>query len=189
MRIFALLRGQTTQVVPDDGDVVEFEQPSDPSPESVFLTAATRSLDLQISAFDVPDGKAAQAFSVGSLTLPITFTLINLAPDRVDIPREAIWSLWGALAAYILLIFFIFRSNRFNAISTDVNLQVLEQYSQEFPGVVLQRWIAEVYAQAATDNLDTLFRKGRWVALAYFALWAEGLTLAGAAITTLLFGL
>lgn len=181
----ALFHRRQDLVNPDEDDIVEFEQPGDPSPEAVYLEAATHYLDAQISAYDVLDTKSNQAFSIGSLTLPITFTLINLAPDRVDIPREAFWSLWGALGAYFLMVIFIALADRHKSIEYGPTLSTIKDLSfGEYPGVLIQRWVADGYTNSSTNNAKTLRLKGRWIGWMGVSLWIEGGCLAAAAVFT-----
>ncbi len=185
----ALFRRSRDVVIPDEDDIVEFEQPGDPSPEAVYLEAATHYLDAQISAYDVLDTKSNQAFSIGSLTLPITFTLINLAPDRVDIPREAFGSLWGALGAYILMVIFIALAGRHKTIEYGPTPNTIKDLSfGEYPGVLIQRWVADGYTNSSTNNAKTLRLKGRWIGWMSVFLWIEGGCLATAAVFTVWLG-
>jgi hypothetical protein len=77
------------------------EAPADgPLSAEVYHDAARHFLDVQISTMDVPDGKTAQYFSIGSLVLPVTFALLNLE----TVSRAARISLAIALVFYGLVL-------------------------------------------------------------------------------------
>lgn len=185
----ARFRKHAEQIPPDAH--VELVEPDGPSLEEVYLQAATAYLSTQTSSYDVLDGKASQSFSVASITLPITFTLINLAPDRVHIPNLAIWSLWGAIVAYLGLIYCIIRAGRYTTIDVGPSPEDLKETGQEagLPGQVMQRWVADGYVASARINNETLAGKSKWIGRAQLCLWVEGIALALAAVFTLSLGL
>lgn len=176
--------------LPDEDDIVEVEEPDDPSSEVVYIEAARHYIDKQIGAYDVLDTKAGQYFSTGSFAFPVTFTLINLAPDRVEVPSQAVWSLWGAFGAYAFLIIFVALAGRHKTTAYGAYPEEVKELSlTELPGIGLQRWVADTYTRSSHINRGTLARKGLWVGWANVAMWAEGLCLALAALLTLWLGL
>jgi hypothetical protein len=76
-----------------------------PSADQVFLDAAKRLLDSQISSSDVLDTRIAGAFSVGSTILPVTIGLVNLLVDADQrLPDRTRVLLALAILAYVLVI-------------------------------------------------------------------------------------
>lgn len=182
-------RDRETELL-DEDDIVELESPDDPSPEAIYIEAVRHYIDKQISAYDVLDTKAGQYFSTGSFAFPVTFTLINLAPERVDVPVEAVWSLWGAFGAYACLIVFVALAGRHKTTAYGPDPEEVEEWSlTDLPGIGLQRWVADTYTRSSGINRLTLERKGFWVGWANIAVWAEGLCLALAALLTLWLGI
>ena len=155
-------------------------------PEDVYHDAARQFLNVQISSFDVLDAKAAQIISVGSVVLPVTFALLNFGSRQVDIPALAIWTLGMALCFYLALLFCVIRANLIRGLEYRPNLKILRQYSEEYPGDILQRWVANEYMESSEKNANILIRKARWLGAAGIAPFAEGLLLSSAAILTLL---
>lgn len=66
--------------------------------EEVYLEAARHFLDVQISTLDVLDTKTSQAFSVGSVVLPVTFALLNLS--NAEVPNGRLARLWDSMCSF-----------------------------------------------------------------------------------------
>lgn len=175
--------------IPTHDDIIEVEGPDDPSPESVYLEASRHFVDKQVSAYDVLDSKAHQFFLAGGVGFTVSFALVNLA-ERITLPREAVWALWVALGFYIAVVAMVMVAGAYKSIAYGPDPQDVERVSlTNLPGVGLQRWVADAYAESAIQNAATLTWKGRWVGAANVFLWLEGIALAAAAILTLVFGL
>jgi len=179
-------REGTTEETPGPGDTIEVENETDPLPEQVYHDAARHYLDVQISAFDVLDLRAGQIFSVGSVALPLTFALLNLGSNRVDIPAYAVWSLQFGLVVYFVLLFCVVRAGLIQKLQYRPHINTLRQYSEHLPGTALLRWIANEYEESTEGNKKDLARKSLWVGAANIALYIEGVLLSTAALLTLL---
>jgi len=155
------------------------------TPEEVFHTAAAaRFLDVQASTNDVLDNETSNAFSIGSIVLPVTFGLLGLSGRKV--PSETIAILTLALVGYLILVFRVWRASRNRAFSYRPNMLALRENSEVVQGEVLRRWVADEYVASTAFNKDRLERKGIWVGRAITALYTEGFLLSIAAISTLL---
>jgi len=176
--------GSESQLEP--GDIIEFEGESGPLPEQVYHDAARHYLDAQISSFNVLDTRSGQIFSVGSVALPLTFALLNLGSNQVEIPRLAIWALEAGLVVYAWLLFCVVRAGLIGELEYRPDMSTLRGYSEELPGVPLLRWVANEYQESTERNKRDLARKSRWVGKANIALYVEGVLLAVAAFLTLL---
>lgn len=154
------------------------------STAEVYLEAAARFLDVQVSTMDVLDNKAANAFSVGSIVLPVTFGLLGLSTRKA--PTATVVILVLALLAYVVLVILVWRASRIRILEYRPDLSTLGEYSKMVSGHELQRWVADQYATSTDMNETTLARKGVWVGRAITALYAEGILLSLAAISTLL---
>jgi hypothetical protein len=158
------------------------EEPADPSHEQVYGEAARHYLDVQISPFDVLDSRAAQIFSVGSVALPLTFALLNLGSNNVDIPVVAVWSLRAGLGVYLVLLYCVTRAGLIRELKYRPALTTLRDYSEELPGLALLRWVANEYQESSDENEIALRKKSRWVGMANITPYAEGVLLGLAAI-------
>ncbi len=154
------------------------------TPEEVFYDAAARFLDVQVSTNDVLDNKAANAFSVGSTVLPVTFGLLNLSSRTV--PTATIVVLILALVAYSALVIFAWRASLIRALEYRPDLPTLQGHSETVPGELLRRWVATEYLASTELNQAEINEKSRWVGAATTALYAEGVLLSVAALFTLL---
>ncbi len=85
------------------------------STEDVFYDAASRFLDVQISTNDVFDSRTANAFSIGSTVLPVTFGLLRLS--AATIPMTTIGLLTAALTMYVALAFCVWRASRIRVLA------------------------------------------------------------------------
>lgn len=179
-------RRVTSEERPGPGDVIEFEKETDPLPEQVYHDAARHYLDVQISAFDVLDARSGQIFSVGSVALPLTFALLNLGSNEVDIPTNAVWALRAGLGLYFVLLFCVVRAGLIRKLQYRPNINTLRDYSENLPGAALLRWIANEYEESTEGNKKDLARKSLWVGAANIALYVEGVLLSTAALLTLL---
>lgn len=154
------------------------------TPEDVFYIAAARFLDVQISTNDVFDNRTSNAFSVGSVVLPVTFGLLGLSGTKVS--NETIVILAAALASFLILVFCVWRASRIRVLSFRPNMQDLRENSELAQGEALRRWVANEYVASPEFNKDRLERKGIWVGRAITALYIEGFLLSIAAVSTLL---
>ncbi|MBA2277730.1 MAG: hypothetical protein H0W06_08175 [Chloroflexia bacterium] len=154
------------------------------TPEEVFYDAAARFLDVQIRTNHELDNKTANAFSVGSTVLPLTFGLLNLSARTV--PITTIIALVLALVAYLALVSLALRASRIRALEYRPDLPTLERHSETYPGDSLRRWVATEYLASIEMNQANLERKAYWVGAVTTALYAEGLLLSLAALFTLL---
>ena len=154
------------------------------TPEDVFYAAAARFLDVQITTNIAVDSKAATTLSVGSTVLPVSFGLLNLGPR--EIPLWAQIFLITAVAAYVMLLVLIWRASLIRAMDYRPDLLAMEEYSQEYEGTVLRRWVAREYRISTEANTESVDHKARWVGAANIALYTESLLLSIAAILTLL---
>lgn len=179
-------RQVTSEEKPGPGDVIEFEKATDPLPEQVYHDAARHYLDVQISAFDVLDARSGQIFSVGSVALPLTFALLNLGSNEVDIPTIAVWSLRAGLIVYLWLLFCIVRAVLIRELQYRPDMSTLRRHSEDLPGSAMLRWVANEYHESTESNRMDLARKSRWVGKANIALYVEGVLLSVAAFLTLL---
>ena len=179
-------RQGTAGETPGSGDIIELENETDPLPEQVYHDAARHYLDVQISAFDVLDVRAGQIFSVGSVALPLTFALLNLGSNRVDIPAYAVWSLQFGLVVYFVLLFCVVRAGLIRKLQYRPHINTLREHSEHLPGTALLRWIANEYEESTERNKKDLARKSSWVGAANIALYIEGVLLSTAALLTLL---
>lgn len=152
--------------------------------EEVYLDAAARFLDVQVSTMDVLDNKAANAFSVGSVVLPVTFGLLSLSSRKA--PTATVVILVLALLAYVVLVILVWRVSRNRILEYRPDLSPLGEYSKLVSVHELQRWVADQYVTSTELNEITLARKGIWVGRAITALYAEGFLLSLAAVSTLL---
>lgn len=133
---------------------------------------------------DVLDNKAANAFSVGSVVLPVTFGLLGLSSRKA--PAATVVILVLALLAYVVLVIFVWRASRNRVLEYRPDLSPLGEYSKLVSVHELQRWVADQYVTSTELNETTLARKGIWVGRAITALYAEGFLLSLAAVSTLL---
>lgn len=163
--------------------VVESE--TDTTPEDVYHDAARHFLDVQIGTLDILDGKAAQAFSVGSVVLPVTFALLNLG-SATNTPTIAEWALGSALTFYVVLLICASQASRSRELQYRPHVPTLEKHSQNYAGKTLKRWVADEYERSILANGEVLQKKGVWVGIATVALHLEALSLSIAAIATLL---
>lgn len=154
------------------------------SSERVLHDAAKRSLDLQINTNEILDSRASGIFSIGSSVLPVTFGLLNLAPNRI--PPWSIIFLCLALTAYGILLICAWRSTAYRSLEFRPDIPTLEQYSRNYQAGVLLWWVAMEYQASIEANRDVLERKARWAGGANTALYAEALFLSLAAVLTLL---
>lgn len=165
----------------------QLDKDTDPLPEQVYLEAARHFLDVQISTYDVLDGRAVQTFSIGSVVLPVTFALLNLGSAEVTISLIAVGALCGALFVYLALLFCVIKASTIiRALEYRPNIQTLRSHSDQYSGKTLLRWVANEYEESIQDNAGVLARKSQWVGFASIALYVEGLLLSTAAILTLL---
>jgi hypothetical protein len=154
------------------------------TPADVFYEAAARFLDAQISTGDVLDNKNANAFSVGSTVLPLTFGFLSLGSTNV--PTIAEIALGLALFFYLLLLIFAFRASLIRALEYRPDIPTLHKHSGSFVGDDLRGWVAREYMASTEGNQPILERKARWVGAATVALYLESLALSVAALLTLL---
>lgn len=127
----------------------------------------------------------SQAFSVGSVVLPVTFALLNLG--NMQTPIIAQWALAGVLTFYITLLRFGVLASRKRVIEFRPHIPTLKQHSQTYVGTTLERWVADEYERSIRANSELLGTKGLWVGVATYSLYLEALSLSVAAIATLLF--
>jgi hypothetical protein len=179
------MRAETVEDLPGPEDTIEYEEDTDPLPEQVYHDAARHYLDAQLSSFDLLDTRSGQIFSVGSVALPLTFALLNLGSNRVDIPTGAKWMLLAGLGVYILLLVCVFIAGTVRSLQYRPNIFALRQYSEELPGAALLRWVGNEYQESTENNKIALRRKSWWVGAATFLLYIEGALLAIAALWTL----
>jgi hypothetical protein len=156
----------------------------DVTPEGVFLDAAVRFLDVQVSTNDVLDNKTANAVSVGSTVLPLTFGLLYVGSTTV--PRSAILCLSLALTAYVALLGAALRASRISRLEYRPDLSTLEAHSRTHAGDILQRWVATEYLASVEANKKHLAVKAQWAGVATAALYIEVLLASLAAMATLL---
>jgi hypothetical protein len=153
----------------------------------VYHDAARHFLDVQLTTLDSLSTKTTQYLSVASLALPVTFALLRTATDGSDpLPGEAIWSLLGALAAYLLVLVFASLAGRLSAVEYRPNIATVKAHSEVLTGIYLKQWVANEYEASIVENKPVLERKARWVGAEAIAFFVEGLCLALAAVTTLL---
>ena len=133
--------------------------PSGSAPEDVFYDAAARFLDVQISADDVLDSEAANAFGVGSTVLPLTFGLLNLGDNRP--PDLAVLFLIVALVAYLVLVVCAWRVSALRVLEFRPHIPTLQEHSETYEGDALRRWVAEEYAISGEANRLVVQRKAR----------------------------
>ena len=181
-RLFRMLLGRPHDHLEENMSPETFED--EVAPEEVFLTAAARFLDLQMTTNDVFDNKTSNAFSIGSTVLPVTFGLLGLSAKQVSTITIGILVL--ALVAYVVLVFCVWCASRIRVLSYRPNMDALRENSERAPGVVLQRWVATEYVESIEFNTPQLNRKGLWVGRAITSLYFEGFLLSAAAISTLL---
>lgn len=175
----------TSPELPGPEGIIEFEEDTDPLPEQVYHDAARHFLDAQITSFNLLDTRASQIFSVGSVALPLTFALLNLGSNRVEIPTGAKWTLFAGLLVYLVLLICVFVAGTVRTLDYRPNIVTLRGYSEELPGAALLRWAANEYQESTERNKESLARKSRWVGAATFLLYIEGALLAIAAVWTL----
>jgi hypothetical protein len=171
---------------PAHDSIVEYLESDEPSAEDVYLDTARRHLDVQISAFDVMDTQSTQMFSIGSLALPLTFAVLNLAPERVDLTTWAVWALRAGLAAYILLLVCVVKAGFIRGLQYRPDIAVLRDHSLHLPGIALQRWVANEYQESVAINELMLRQKSLWVGGIKLFVWLEGTLLSAAALAALL---
>lgn len=114
--------------------------------------------------------------------LPVTLGLLNQRTASIDSIAQVL--LAAAIAAYIILLGSSVASYRIRDISFRPDIPTLKTHSTAYTGDQLQRWIADEHTRSIVLNDDRLARKGtraRWVV---WSLYAEGLLLSSAALTT-----
>jgi hypothetical protein len=164
------------------------EQPmmaSDPlTPERVFHDAALKFLDQQVAINKELDDRTAQTFQVGSTVVTIAFGLLSLSQSTIS--DRSRWCLYGAFAAYGLVLIFCFVATRMRAFAYRPDIAAVRRYAQELSGDDLQLWVALEYHSSTEINQKRLRPKARVVGLATLFLYIEGICLAAAALLTLL---
>jgi hypothetical protein len=123
---------------------------------------------------------------VGSVALPLTFALLNLGSNQIDIPQLAVWALEAGLIVYAWLLFCVVRAGLIRELEYRPDMSTLRGYSEDLPGAALLRWVANEYQESTERNEQDLARKSRWVGKATIALYIEGVLLAVAALLILL---
>lgn len=172
----------------DEPAVVVAAASDGPSVEEVYHDAALQFLNVQVSTSDVLDARTWQIFTVASTVLPLTFALLNLSTDQA--PAEANWALGAALVCYILLILFARQANAQRLLEFRPDIATLREQAEAFRnvtlgGTVLREWVASEYQASIKFNRPLLASKGQWVGRMTAMLLVEGLSLAVAAILTL----
>lgn len=150
----------------------------------IYLEAARRFLDLQVSTDEILDTRNITIFSIGSTILPVTFGLLNLA--ETAIPHRAQVALIVALAAYVFLLAFSWRASSIRGLEYRPSLPVLEGLLDEYEDDFLCRWVGKEYADSAAVNRDVMNRKSRWIGAANGCLYVEAFLVSLAALWTLL---
>lgn len=173
------------EVEEESEDDIEYVEEADPLPEQVYHDAIRHYLDAQISSFDLLDTRSSQIFSVGSVALPLTFALLNLGTNSLDIPTGAKWTLLAGLGVYLLLLVCVSIAGAVRGLQYRPDGKALREYSEELPGAALLRWIANEYEESTTRNKRSLKFKSWWIGAATFPLYIEGALLAVAALWTL----
>jgi hypothetical protein len=169
------------------GKSAEYGEVEDLLPEQVYHDAARHFLDVQVSTADLLDTRAVQMFSVGSLVIPVTFALLNLGSEQVEISTLARWCLSAAIVLYVAVLFCVIQaSTLIRGLEYRPKLSKLREYSEQYAGHTLLRWVANEYEESSLENERVLIRKGRWVGAATLALYSEGALIAAAALLTLL---
>lgn len=114
--------------------------------------------------------------------MPLTFALLNLGSNDVDIPAFAVWALRAGLGVYLGLLYRVVRAGLILELKYRPDLKTLRGYSEELPGLVLLRWIANEYQEAMDENKHALRKKSRWVGIANIAPYVKGVLLSIAAL-------
>jgi hypothetical protein len=156
---------------------------------TVFLDAATKRLDIQISTHVALDSKLGNVLSVGSAILPITFGLLGLS--ETDVPHSAAIFLVLAGVAYAALLALSWLTvARTSGMATGAPIGVLREHvaEKEYAGEALRLWVAEEYESSIARNERVLYLHSTYVGRASYALYLESAFLSLAGVVSLLFG-
>lgn len=159
-----------------------------PSVEEVYHDAALQFLNVQISTNGLLDARTYQVFMIGSTVLPLTFALLNLSTREVT--DQANWFLGGALGFYVIVLVCALRVSFVRELNYRPDISVLAEYTETFKGQPLagqtmKEWGAREYLTSIKLNQQLLVVKGRWIGGLTTMLFIECLSLALAAILTL----
>lgn len=177
------VRGKPGFMMPQSGEEGEPKRDS-PSADEIFDKAAEHLLDAQVRTIDTLDARVATAFGVASTVLPLTIGLLNLQGGRLSLGTKAL--LIAALVLYLGLTVCCFGSYRQRRVSYRPNVEELAQFSQEYDGATLRRWVAEGRVQSIQQNRNLIDRKHRFAQLVFAALYAEAILLSLGALVTVL---
>ncbi len=167
-----------------DKDITVWINPPETSAEEVFLTAAGRFLEVQISTYHAFDNRSGATVAAGSIILPVTFGLVGLSTR--DVPISSVVILGLALLCYAALLFCAYKASQIWAFDYRPKLRTLYRNSELVSGESLRRWVGVEYVESTEYNAPHLERKGLWVGRSIIALCAQGFLLALAAGLTFL---
>jgi hypothetical protein len=164
---------------------------SDPDGGSVtvFLDAATKRLDIQISTHVALDSKLGNVLSVGSAILPITFGLLGLS--ETDVPLgAAVFLVLAGVAYAVLLALSWLTVAKTSGMATAAPIGVLREHTarKEYTEEALRLWVAEEYEASIARNERVLYWHSTYVGRASYALYLESAFLSLAGVVSLLFG-
>lgn len=167
-------------------NVVEMPASGDLRPEQVYLDAARHQVDRQIDTFNELNARATQLFSIATIVLSLSVTLLTIAAPATSVPRCAEWLLIGAVVAYAVVVVCFLGSWLIRALEYRPDLSTLRTHSESVAGAVLMRWVANEYLESNQRNEPILSRKSRWVGwIGLFLCVETGLLAVGALLITL----